>query len=477
MANKNSPVKGDLKMATVAKRPREENVEQFEQNIVNVGTENKIHCETRAKSFLKWFSSNDENFFSDKVTIGPDGSCAQNGMIAIKDIEEGECLFQISRKILLHPKTCSISKLLEKDPLNSENGWSELLICMMHEYHDQESLWKPYFDVLPKSVELPMFWTKDEREQLLTGTGVLEAVKRDLDKIHKEFETVVSPYIKKHQGVISPGCDDLDLYKRMVSYVMGYSFTEPPKDDDSEEEEEEDEEEKSVIYMVPMADMLNHIAKNNAHLSFKPDCLEMVSTKAIKKGEEVFNTYGELSNWHLLHMYGFSEAYPANIYDTVDIPLDIVLDIAEEEAENKEFARKKLAFFKQKVMEELIGDIVVGTNGILTEDRLYMVLKVMEMSPSQFAIYEEECEEGWEEDLDEDTSALTEFDKMDDLSQSWKTVISRSASACLKRYTTSLQEDEEKLKQTKTLNSHQQYSLHLYYGQKMLLQKLINACK
>lgn len=67
MANKNSPVKGDLKMATVAKRPREENVEQFEQNIVNVGTENKIHCETRAKSFLKWFSSNDENFFSDKV--------------------------------------------------------------------------------------------------------------------------------------------------------------------------------------------------------------------------------------------------------------------------------------------------------------------------------------------------------------------------------------------------------------------------
>jgi hypothetical protein len=27
-------------------------------------------------------------------------------------------------------------------------------------------------------------------------------------------------------------------------------------------------------------------------------------------------------------------------------------------------------------MEELIGDIVVGTNGILTDDRLHMVLKV-----------------------------------------------------------------------------------------------------
>lgn len=34
------------------------------------------------------------------------------------------------------------------------------------------------------------------------------------------------------------------------------------------------------------------------------------------------------------------------------------------------------------------------------------------MSPSQFAIYEEECEEGWEEDLDEDTSVLTEFGEL-----------------------------------------------------------------
>lgn len=70
----------------------------------------------------------------------------------------------------------------------------------------------------------------------------------------------------------------------MVSYVMAYSFTEPPKDDDSEDfGDEEEEEEKSTIYMVPMADMLNHIANNNAHLSFKPDCLEMVATKDIKK--------------------------------------------------------------------------------------------------------------------------------------------------------------------------------------------------
>jgi len=37
------------------------------------------------------------------------------------------------------------------------------------------------------------------------------------------------------------------------------------------------------------------------------------------QGSEVFNTYGELPNWQLLHMYGFAEAFPNNIYDAVSI--------------------------------------------------------------------------------------------------------------------------------------------------------------
>lgn len=46
------------------------------------------------------------------------------------------------------------------DPVNSESGWSELLICMMHEYNAKDSPWKPYFDVLPETVDLPMFWSE-----------------------------------------------------------------------------------------------------------------------------------------------------------------------------------------------------------------------------------------------------------------------------------------------------------------------------
>ncbi len=42
------------------------------------------------------------------------------------------------------------------------------------------------------------------------------------------------------------------------------------------------------------------------------------------QGEEVFNTYGQLGNCQLLHMYGFTEAYPNNHYDTVSVYTDEV---------------------------------------------------------------------------------------------------------------------------------------------------------
>lgn len=50
----------------------------------------------------------------------------------------------------------------------------------------------------------------------------------------------------------------------------------------------------------------------------------MVSVRRIARGEEVFNTYGEMANWQLLHMYGFAEPYPSNSNDTADIPMSNV---------------------------------------------------------------------------------------------------------------------------------------------------------
>ena len=48
------------------------------------------------------------------MAISRKGSCAQYGLIATDDVEEGECLLDIPRSILLTPQTSAISCLLEK---------------------------------------------------------------------------------------------------------------------------------------------------------------------------------------------------------------------------------------------------------------------------------------------------------------------------------------------------------------------------
>ena len=72
---------------------------------------------------------------------------------------------------------------------------------------------------------------------------------------------------------------------------MAYSFTEPEnkkngKDDSAENEDEEDEDDEESEkmrppMMVPMADVLNHITKHNAKLTFGSEALKMVTTRDI----------------------------------------------------------------------------------------------------------------------------------------------------------------------------------------------------
>ena len=51
-----------------------------------------------------------------------------------------------------------------------------------------------------------------------------------------------------------------------------------------------------------MADVLNHVASNNAHLEFGEEELKMVAIKTIPTGCQIYNTYGQLSNCQLLQV-------------------------------------------------------------------------------------------------------------------------------------------------------------------------------
>ncbi|XP_045171333.2 N-lysine methyltransferase setd6-like [Mercenaria mercenaria] len=421
-------------------------------------------------AFVTWSIKN--NFqMSDKVSVKREGSCAQYGMVATEEIQEGEVLFQIPRSCLITPDTCAIADCLKKDAesIQGSSGWAPLLIALLYEYNNPQSHWRPYLDLVPdfKELDLPMFWPSDERKDLLQGTGVDEAVTKDLANIEKEFKEVVLPFVKKHKDKFSQVCENVEFYKKMVAFVMAYSFTEHAQQEEEDDDDEEDSGNPPPM-MVPMADILNHIAKNNAHLNFEKEALKMVAVKDIKKGEEVYNTYGELANLHLLHMYGFAEEYPNNHWDTVTVAVSDIIEASKQ----LNFNTGDLLNKKIQLINEMFGsdaNVVVGIDGVLEEQEMKTVLKICCEESKE--VLNELIDDGWESD-DEDTSL--EFKCLTSLPDSWRSVLCRCAELGLQKYRTTLTEDQEKLKSS-MLSSRQRYSLYTAFGQKQILQKMIDA--
>ena len=50
-------------------------------------------------------------------------ACAQLGMVAVKDIKEGETLFSIPRKCLLSPETCAEANVLKQGEITGLVQW------------------------------------------------------------------------------------------------------------------------------------------------------------------------------------------------------------------------------------------------------------------------------------------------------------------------------------------------------------------
>jgi len=103
--------------------------------------------------------------------------------------------------------------------------------------------------------------------------GWLTAMYQTVDSLMSLLHCVLHLY--------SAVCTDLAYYKRAVAFVMAYSFAERMKDIDSESSWDSADEHKGPPIMVPMADILNHVANNNARLNFGVESLKMVATRPI----------------------------------------------------------------------------------------------------------------------------------------------------------------------------------------------------
>nr|XP_039331736.1 N-lysine methyltransferase SETD6 isoform X2 [Saimiri boliviensis boliviensis] len=240
-------------------------------------------------------------------------------------------------------------------------------------------------------------------------------------------------------------------------------------------EEEEDEKEPNSPIMVPAADILNHLANHNANLEYSADCLRMVATQPIPKGHEIFNTYGQMANWQLIHMYGFVEPYPNNTDDTADIQMVTVREAALQGTKTE--AERLLMYERWDFLckLEMVGEegaFVIGREEVLTEEELTTTLKVLCMPAEEFREFKDQ-DGGGDEKRGDGSLTITNIPK---LKASWRQLLRNSILLTLQTYATDLKTDKDVLSNKEAyakLSWREQQALQVRYGQKMILHQLL----
>ncbi|KAF5580208.1 ribosomal n-lysine methyltransferase 4 [Fusarium pseudoanthophilum] len=447
-----------------------------------------------SESFLQWFKSLPGATFSDAIKIvdlrdrnagrGISRShacpqCQANKTVALEDIPAETTLFTIPRRGIINVETSELPKKIpdafdldkpDDDDAPGLDSWSSLILIMIYEYlQGENSKWKPYFDVLPTSFDTPMFWSDNELDQLQASHMRHKIGKADAENM---FQKALIPIIRGNSEIFNAGnktdAELIEIAHRMGSTIMAYAFD---LENDEEEEEEadgwvEDRDGKSMMGMVPMADILNADAEFNAHVNHEEESLTVTSLRSIKAGEEILNYYGPHPNSELLRRYGYVTEKHSR-YDVVEIPWDIVesaltsnFGISSQVLEQIRAALEEDEEFEDTfVLERETGE--VKSDGTFAE-------------PARFESMPEDLQEQLKTFLKgikkAQPDAIPDKRKRDEIHQA---VLAKTLEALVARYPTRISEDEALLKQD--LNQRTRMAIAVRLGEKKLLQEAINA--
>ncbi|CZR58914.1 related to RMS1-regulatory protein [Phialocephala subalpina] len=263
--------------------------------------------QTTTEVFLSWLAKMGIQI-SPKIAVADLRTSGKNrGVVAITDIEEDEVLFTIPRSAALNMNTALSDSQLSflQKTIPDVPGWLALTTIMLVEALRKDSKWMPYFAVLPELLDSLVFWADDELSELqasMVTTKIGKATAEDL------FAQHITPLNIENANPT--------MCHKVASVIMAYAFDIPElvdKENAEGQDEEADElvsdngeDEKTILSMIPLADMLNADAdRNNSRLCCDNEDLEMRAIRPITKGDEIFNDYGQLPRSDLLRRYGY----------------------------------------------------------------------------------------------------------------------------------------------------------------------------
>lgn len=283
------------------------------------------------------------------------------GLIATQDIEEDEVLFSIPRNVLLNIETGTLSGINNNREklLTKYDHWEGLILTILYELSlGEQSKWTPYFKILPEEFHSLMFWNEEELN-MLNPSLVLKRVGKD--KAEETFNKLIpNALIDLDIGHLNIS---LDLFHRVASTILSYSFdVERPDFNEDLEDDEQVQYDGYYKSMVALADLLNADTNlANANLFYETDVLVMKSVKKILKNDQIYNTYGDHPNSELLRRYGYVE-WNGSKFDFGELPLSTIKQTLNIHSDlPMEFIDRVLDLISQADVDEIEEDIVLDS--------------------------------------------------------------------------------------------------------------------
>ncbi|KAF7552245.1 hypothetical protein G7046_g7478 [Stylonectria norvegica] len=438
-----------------------------------------------SEKFLRWFKSLPGATFSAAIKIVDlRHQNAGRGIVALEDIAAETTLFEIPRQSIINVETSELPSKLP-DVFNNEDqamevdddtpqidSWTQLILVMIYEYlQGDNSSWKSYFEILPSSFDTPMFWQESELEHLQASHMRSKIGKADAENM---FRSLLLPIIRKNAGlfVSSESHSDeqlVELAHRMGSTIMAYAF-DLENDEDAEEGDDtdgwvEDRDGKSMLGMVPMADILNADAEFNAHVNHSENSLTVTALRPIKAGEEILNYYGPLPNSELLRRYGYVTEKHSR-YDVVEISWSAVESVMHT---HFGISRDTVEILRKELGEDIESTFVLeretsepSSEGTFTE-------------PAKTAQLPEELQEQLKDALKVmkkwKPDAIPDKRRRDEIQQ---TILRTTLEQLVSQYPTTIAKDASLLKK-QDLSSRARMAIQVRIGEKKLLAEALSA--
>ena len=310
--------------------------------------------------FLKWLDSKDIPKHDLEIkyfpTIGT--KVLHRGLTSKVDKKRGDLLLQIPSSLFMSKLSASRSKIGKVLDMLSDVVGEKVVLALhtLYEKYQPNSEWREYLDIMPKMNELDhmLFWSEQDiallqcpEEWQCPIIARVRKQRKKVGKLYTELQPVMHEFFEANQFTYE---NFAWAYAISLSRSFALNITERYGHSIVTTEKEKAKDFGILSLMVPFCDFLNHHNSYPA-LQFaydyddKTKFLKIYADNDYIAGEEIFISYGIMTNPDLLVTYGF--VLPNNAYETVGFGLGLDQATEQEDA----LLNDKMALLKRQQLE------------------------------------------------------------------------------------------------------------------------------